>query len=506
MPESSWSCSFPHTKESADGAGVLEPSTKVIDGASSSIEHESAICGPINSMLESICEEDASNCCGSNINVHMNGEVQVMQDDDETVHRIWALLARFDPVRIRAEFQQLYLHRLHYQCREYHQNAESEVQAPEINPKSRALGDRLMEEQKGKLGSSSNHVDLMLWKHTKSEQKKEERRAMAKEEELTSCTFQPQFETKKTQNASAGAKLRTDTLYARAQELKVRKNAKIRETVEAREEAEVAGCTFKPDTGKSVRSYRTTRDGGMSVPRGFYECQNRLRAAGEAERQKWQQREDRMSRLGPITQSPGRRTVAVTSVQLPAEDSGLASHSITLDGKEPSTWASAEDHPDEQLDDFACRQSEPLPPVVEEYGDQGLEPLDADGSWNATDDYWSSAAIGETSDTLIPREGSKVTRMSNTLPGHGSSDTSRESHDPQFEDSWGDIDESVQAPLLYVDVNIGPGLPPERIVLREGQSINEVAADFAAKHVLTPTLAQRLHSLLKDVLQQQHLL
>lgn len=244
----------------------------------------------------------------------------------------------------------------------------------------------------------------------------------------------------------------------------------------------------------------------MSVPRGFYECQNRLRAAGEAERQKWQQREDRMSRLGPITQSPGRRTVAVTSVQLPAEDSGLASHSITLDGKEPSTWASAEDHPDEQLDDFACRQSEPLPPVVEEYGDQGLEPLDADGSWNATDDYWSSAAIGETSDTLIPREGSKVTRMSNTLPGHGSSDTSRESHDPQFEDSWGDIDESVQAPLLYVDVNIGPGLPPERIVLREGQSINEVAANFAAKHVLTPTLAQRLHSLLKDVLQQQHLL
>jgi len=64
-------------------------------------------------------------------------------------------------------------------------------------------------------------------------------------------------------------------------------------------------------------------------------------------------------------------------------------------------------------------------------------------------------------------------------------------------------EESQPPPLLYVDVNIAPGQPPERIVLREGQSVTEVAADFAAKHVLTPALAQRLHGLLKEVLQKQ---
>merc|ERR1712100_697053 len=58
-------------------------------------------------------------------------------------------------------------------------------------------------------------------------------------------------------------------------------------------------------------------------------------------------------------------------------------------------------------------------------------------------------------------------------------------------------------PLLFVDVNIAPGQPPERIVVHEGQSITEVAADFAAKHVLTPVLAQRLHALLREVLARQ---
>lgn len=69
-------------------------------------------------------------------------------------------------------------------------------------------------------------------------------------------------------------------------------------------------------------------------------------------------------------------------------------------------------------------------------------------------------------------------------------------------------EDGMPAPLLYVDVNIAPGQPPERIVLREGQSVNEVADEFAARHVLTPVLAQRLHALLKEVLQrqEQHLL
>jgi len=69
-------------------------------------------------------------------------------------------------------------------------------------------------------------------------------------------------------------------------------------------------------------------------------------------------------------------------------------------------------------------------------------------------------------------------------------------------------EDGMPAPLLYVDVNIAPGQPPERIVLREGQSVNDVANEFAARHALEPHLAERLHALLKEVLQrqEQHLL
>eukprot|EP00913_Durusdinium_trenchii_P015100 g14161.t1 len=60
-------------------------------------------------------------------------------------------------------------------------------------------------------------------------------------------------------------------------------------------------------------------------------------------------------------------------------------------------------------------------------------------------------------------------------------------------------------PMLYVDVNVTPGQPPERIVLFQGQNISEVAAEFAAKHVLTPAMAQKLHSLLREVVLKQEL-
>jgi len=34
------------------------------------------------------------------------------------------------------------------------------------------------------------------------------------------------------------------------------------------------------------------------------------------------------------------------------------------------------------------------------------------------------------------------------------------------------------------------------LISREGQNISEVAADFAAKHVLSPAMAQKLHDFL----------
>lgn len=60
-------------------------------------------------------------------------------------------------------------------------------------------------------------------------------------------------------------------------------------------------------------------------------------------------------------------------------------------------------------------------------------------------------------------------------------------------------------PLVYVEVNIAPGKPPERLVLREGQTPAEAAAEFAVMHHLSPQLAQRLHELLKELLMNPEL-
>eukprot|EP00435_Cladocopium_sp_Y103_P065098 s115_g27.t1 len=58
---------------------------------------------------------------------------------------------------------------------------------------------------------------------------------------------------------------------------------------------------------------------------------------------------------------------------------------------------------------------------------------------------------------------------------------------------------------VHVDVNVTPGQAPERIVLFQGQNISEVAAEFSAKHVLSPAMAQKLHGLLREVVLKQEL-
>jgi hypothetical protein len=63
-----------------------------------------------------------------------------------------------------------------------------------------------------------------------------------------------------------------------------------------------------------------------------------------------------------------------------------------------------------------------------------------------------------------------------------------------------DMEKDVAPPLVYVEVNIEPGKPPERLVLREGQTPAEAAAEFAVTHHLPPQLAQRLHEHLKVLL------
>lgn len=55
-------------------------------------------------------------------------------------------------------------------------------------------------------------------------------------------------------------------------------------------------------------------------------------------------------------------------------------------------------------------------------------------------------------------------------------------------------------PLVFAEVNIAPGRPPERLVLYANQSAADAAAEFAMKHKLAAKLAGRLCALLQDLL------
>merc|ERR1719316_1079514 len=93
---------------------------------------------------------------------------------------------------------------------------------------------------------------------------------------------------------------RGNMLYARAMADKERKEMRAQEETRARCQQEIKGCTFKPDTAQSERSYNRAHDGVAPAPRGFYETRQRLRAANEVMNQKRQQREDRLCKLAPV--------------------------------------------------------------------------------------------------------------------------------------------------------------------------------------------------------------
>jgi len=57
-------------------------------------------------------------------------------------------------------------------------------------------------------------------------------------------------------------------------------------------------------------------------------------------------------------------------------------------------------------------------------------------------------------------------------------------------------------PLFNLEIRIRADRPPECLVVREGDRAADVAAEFAARHLLAPPLAQRLYDLLEQQLRQ----
>eukprot|EP00440_Ansanella_granifera_P065616 gb/GFBE01071162.1/.p1 GENE.gb/GFBE01071162.1/~~gb/GFBE01071162.1/.p1 ORF type:complete len:649 (+),score=99.46 gb/GFBE01071162.1/:1-1947(+) len=485
-----------------------------------------------NAALQSINEEgglEAGDAQRGRAGLQMN-MASAAQDDEG--RRIVELLLRFDPIRLRTEFQPLYSHRMHYQSHQEKKQAPKEeepvVMNPSIDSQSRILAARLMQRERGESGKAT-HADILLWRHSQTEAKKQDKRAQRKTEEVSSCTFRPRCnQVRPSENhvevmTPAGA-TRAEVLYARGLAEKERREAKVAEGEKARAGAEIRDCTFQPNTSKSVRSYHRAHDGPAAVPRGFYESRQRLRAANEVREKVQQQKEDRLARITPTPYqvalgssmsatasssafgeanshgrdprgelSPGLPTVREdppgrrrsTSPKIAWGSSSGASVRQRSAGHATARTHHQQGSGQSLAHSMPARSSSQPPPSMPAFGhpedaagNNGVLVSAREGSSHALPTVSEDSAAGPPADASSP------------APRHG--EASEEEKDGQ-------------PPVLYVDVNIAPGQPPERIVLREGQSVSEVAAEFAAKHVLTPVLAQRLHALLREVVQRQEL-
>jgi len=445
--------------------------------------------------------------------------------EDQEGRRIVELLLRFDPSRLRAEFQSLYMHRMHYQAVQQPSAAADRqgepVVAPEIDSQSRLMAARLTERQKGQSDRPLvSHADVLLWRHSRAQAKKEERRAQAKSEEVSGCTFQPKCSPRahdmQGEVMTPRGVTRAQVLYARALADRERREARAQEDARARSDAEVRDCTFRPDTAKSAHSFHHRAHEAAHVPRGFYEAQRRLRDAGEVERQRRQQREDRNARPLPVNHGNASASSAAAQSSRAAGGSagstsgaGADLHGSTGCGPMPMDQG----RPGREQQRGGARESggansgSASPPMGQGQDSRGVRarsqsPAGAlheapPGGRPSSPPH--CAGPGGACGGGPPREGVPGSPCLGGVEGRCSF-----GEGTGGEELRGDgREDAMPAPLLYVDVNIAPGQPPERIVLREGQSVNEVAAEFAARHVLPPVLAQRLHALLKEVLQRQ---
>eukprot|EP00927_Polykrikos_kofoidii_P031491 TRINITY_DN27066_c0_g1_i1.p1 TRINITY_DN27066_c0_g1~~TRINITY_DN27066_c0_g1_i1.p1 ORF type:complete len:1095 (-),score=162.14 TRINITY_DN27066_c0_g1_i1:12-3296(-) len=524
-------------------ASILGGSDSSLRGATGDPTAPSAVKG-----LAAISEEDGpphptatsdvgSVSCSTAATSSMNASGGESADDEG--HQIVELLVRFDPVRLRAEFKTLYLNRLHLQSVQVPIGAErlqGEVVAPEIDPRSRNLAQRVVERQREEIGDESiSHADVMLWRHKQTQAKLEEKRMLAMDEEVNGCTFRPQvFATTRCfqlQNTNPSAP-RGQALYDRAIVSRERKNIKTKTVTQARELAEQTACTFKPDTTKSGKSFVRAHEGTTAVPRGFYESWQRVRAAGEVNRQLRLQKEDRLARA---------QIVDCTLVERPQ-------HQV------PDTGPNRRDHVFSNVGRFLAASGDAnreegfssLSPVVEsprrnrcsamERG-RRLSGARVGRASTASPRRLDSAQGQHLSASPVPvngqlRQGTTNRRCRSTsverplLPFSQRCGSAGDSTNARVEGISGAAEVafvagaprgivdgacaeaaatclSEETPVLCVDVNITPGKTPERIVLREGQSVAEVAAEFAVAHALSPVLAERLHNLLTEVLHRQ---
>jgi len=258
--------------------------------------------------LTSISEEEGANG-DEGLDRHRGGGAAPPSAENASEYDMYDLLRRFDHFKLRAEFHQLYMNRMVVQ--EDRKPAAERPRDPtpvplELNPQSRAMAAKLVERERCESEFFlPSHADVLLWRHGKSEARKEERRNQVKSEEVSECTFRPKMCLTRTYDTQAEFVMmrgttRADVLYTRGLADRERKEARAREAAEARSNAEVHGCTFRPDTAKSERrSHKNAHDGTAApTPRGFDKTCQRMREGGKAETERRQLREDPLARHG----------------------------------------------------------------------------------------------------------------------------------------------------------------------------------------------------------------
>lgn len=284
----------------------------------------------------------------------------------------------------------------------------------------------------------------------------------------------------------------------------------------ARSEAELAGCTFKPNTGKSGSSYHRAQAeaGAAPAPRGFYECRTRLRQAGDTRRATWEHDEDRFGRSQKGDKGGGSPPVLLGAAAMAdiADDCGITGAPLPCELPRRSSSS-------QQVRRADSRGASSIGVSGRRVSSRGGPPLSARGLGQnrarSQDAAPRRAVSADRREAAVPTSanGRQALDGAAHLDSRGActAPLSLRSLD-EAKDATSVADGSVanirgadeeRPALLFVDVNIAPGQPLERITLREGETVAEVAAEFAAKHVLTPALARRLHAMLSEVLEKQ---
>jgi len=434
------------------------------------------------------------------------------------------LMARFDAHRLRSEFQTLYVARMHHQHEQQRKAQplppEPQVFPPELDSHSRALAKRLMEREKEAAAAAhpmNSHADRMKWRYSQTEAKKKEGKLRAAQEEISSCTFRPKTapcpRDIKTEITPSGES-RATMLYKRGIAERDRVKSRIEEVQKEKQKAEIKDCTFRPNTARSGKSYQNvqrkeeaTARGLTSVqmPRGFQEVRQRLRAANEVRGLQRMCQEDRLGRLQPLDPPMSART---------DQRNALASS------------ASSNFHP---MPRASLRNSITAPTVssARRHSSASATAVGGISSGRATQGIRtrSTSPPASSGSVVAGRRGGsqppsqrQVRRIQNSSQPEAHSEQAPQAQLPlpgpktptdPVQGGSGPLPETSESqppaarPLLYVDVNIAPDRPMERLVLLEGQTVGEVTRDFTARHGLNASMGQRLHRMLDQLLSDQ---